>query len=282
MKKIHIIGLGLLGGSFALALKKAKPEIKFTGYDSNSQNQEDAIALGIIEEAKEKPDMDTDVIVLATPANTLSELLVKTLDEIGPNTLVMDFGSTKEALCKSVADHPKREQYLAGHPIAGTEYSGPKAAQENLLDKKVFIICEMEKTNIHLKGMAYEILETLNMKLRFMDPEEHDRHLAFVSHLSHISSFMLGKTVLDKMEDEKNIFDMAGSGFASTVRLAKSSPAMWAPIMEENKKNILDAMSLYIASLSKFRDKIIADDYEGLANEMGKVNKIRDILDLGQ
>jgi prephenate dehydrogenase len=282
MKKIHIIGLGLLGGSFALALKKAKPEIKFTGYDSNSQNLADAIALGIIEEAKEKPDLDSDVIVLATPANTLSDLLIKSLDEIGPNTLVMDFGSTKEALCKSVADHPKREQYLAGHPIAGTEYSGPKAAKEDLLDKKVFIICEMEKTNIHLKGLAYEIFEALNMKLRFMDPEEHDRHLAFVSHLSHISSFMLGKTVLDKMEDEKNIFDMAGSGFASTVRLAKSSPAMWAPIMEENKKNILDAMSLYIASLSKFRDKIIADDYEGLANEMGKVNKIRDILDLGQ
>jgi prephenate dehydrogenase len=282
MKKIHIIGLGLLGGSFALALKKAKPEIKFTGYDSNSQNQEDAIALGIIDEAKEKPDMDTDVIVLATPANTLADLLAKTLDEIGPNTLVMDFGSTKEALCRSVADHPKRDQYLAGHPIAGTEYSGPKAAKDDLLDKKVFIICEMEKTNIHLKGIAYEILEALNMKLRFMDPEEHDRHLAFVSHLSHISSFMLGKTVLDKMEDEKNIFDMAGSGFASTVRLAKSSPAMWAPIMEENKKNILDAMSLYIANLSKYRDKIISDDYEGLANEMGKVNKIRDILDLGQ
>lgn len=282
MKKIHIIGLGLLGGSFALALKKAKPEIKFTGYDSNPQNQEDAIALGIIEEAIGKPDKDTDVIVLATPANTLSSLLSKTLDEIGPNTLLMDFGSTKEALCKSVEDHPKREQYLAGHPIAGTEYSGPKAAKEDLLDKKVFIICEMEKTNIHLKGMAYEILEALNMKLRFMDPEEHDRHLAFVSHLSHISSFMLGKTVLDKMEDEKNIFDMAGSGFASTVRLAKSSPAMWAPIMQENKKNILDAMSLYIASLSKFRDKIIANDYEGLANEMAKVNKIREILDLGQ
>lgn len=282
MKKIHIIGLGLLGGSFALALKKAKPEIKFTGYDLNPQNLEDALTLGIIEEAKDKPDADTDVIILATPANTLSDLSVKFLGKIGPDTLVMDFGSTKEALCKSIADHPKREQYLAGHPIAGTEYSGPKAAKVDLLDKKVFIICEMEKTNIHLKGMAYDILEALNMKLRFMDPEEHDRHLAFVSHLSHISSFMLGKTVMDKMEDEKNIFDMAGSGFASTVRLAKSSPAMWAPIMEENKKNILDAMSLYIASLSKFRDKIIADDYEGLANEMAKVNKIRDILDLGQ
>jgi prephenate dehydrogenase len=280
MKKIHIIGLGLLGGSFALALKKVRPEITFTGYDRSSINQEDALKLGIISEAKETPDPDTDVIVLATPANTLSELLLKTLDSIGVNTLVMDFGSTKESLCLAVLDHPKRQQYLAGHPIAGTEYSGPKAAKEDLLDKKVFIICEMEKTNVHLKGMAYEILEALNMKLRFMNPDEHDRHLAYVSHLSHITSFMLGKTVLDKTEDEKNIFDMAGSGFASTVRLAKSSPAMWTPILEENKKNILEAMSLYIANLSKFRDKIIADDYEGLYQEMQKVNKIKDILDL--
>ncbi|ERM84270.1 prephenate dehydrogenase [Rhodonellum psychrophilum GCM71 = DSM 17998] len=280
MKKIHIIGLGLLGGSFALALKKVKPEITFTGYDSNIDNQNDAKVLGIVGEIKENPDADTDVIILAVPANAISEILIKTLDSIGPDTLVIDFGSTKEALCNAVADHPKREQYLAGHPIAGTEYSGPKAAKEDLLDKKVFIICEMDKTNIHLKGMAYEILEALNMKLRFMNPDEHDKHLAFVSHLSHISSFMLGKTVLDKMEDEKNIFDMAGSGFASTVRLAKSSPAMWAPIMEENKKNILEAMSLYISNLSKFRDKIIADDYEGLYQEMLKINKIGDILNL--
>ncbi|MCL6260452.1 prephenate dehydrogenase [Aquiflexum sp. TKW24L] len=282
MKKIHIIGLGLLGGSFSLALKQVKPEIHFTGFDSNPQNLQDALTLGIIDEVKEKPDTDTDIIVLATPANTLSELLLKTLDEISPETLVMDFGSTKELLCRAVEEHPKRDHYLAGHPIAGTEYSGPKAAKADLLDRKVFIICEMEKTNIHLKAKAYEVLEALNMKLRFMDPEEHDKHLAFVSHLSHITSFMLGKTVLDKMEDEKNIFDMAGSGFASTVRLAKSSPGMWAPIMQENKKNILEAMSLYISNLSKFRDKIIADDYEGLHHEMEKTNKIKDILDLGK
>ncbi len=280
MKKIHIIGLGLLGGSFALALKKAKPEIRFTGFDRSSINLEDALNLDIIDEAKEVPDPDTDVIVLATPANTLPELLLRTLDSIGSSTLVVDFGSTKEALCLAVLNHPKRQQYLAGHPIAGTEYSGPKAAKADLLDKKVFIICEMEKTNVHLKGMAYEILEALNMKLRFMNADDHDRHLAYVSHLSHITSFMLGKTVIDKMEDDKNIFDMAGSGFASTVRLAKSSPAMWAPIVEENKKNILEAMSLYISNLSKFRDKIIADDYEGVYQEMHKVNKIRDILDL--
>jgi prephenate dehydrogenase len=282
MKKIHIIGLGLLGGSFSLALKQVKPEIHFTGFDSNPQNLQDALTLGIIDEAKEKADADTDIIVLATPANTLSELLLKILDEISPETLVMDFGSTKELLCQAVDEHPKRDHYLAGHPIAGTEYSGPKAAKADLLDRKVFIICEMEKTDIHLKAKAYEVLEALNMKLRFMDPEEHDKHLAFVSHLSHITSFMLGKTVLDKMEDEKNIFDMAGSGFASTVRLAKSSPGMWAPIMQENKKNILEAMSLYISNLSKFRDRIIADDYEGLYNEMEKTNKIKDILDLGK
>lgn len=282
MKKIHIIGLGLLGGSFALALKQAKPEIKFTGFDTDSKNQEDALTLGIIDEVKEEPDSDTDVIILATPANTLSGLVIKYLDQVESSTLIIDFGSTKENLCLAVGDHPKRAQYLAGHPIAGTEYSGPKAAKVDLLDKKVFIICEMELTDVHLKGMAYDILEALNMKLRFMDAQEHDKHLAFVSHLSHVSSFMLGKTVLDKMEDEKNIFDMAGSGFASTVRLAKSSPAMWAPIMEENKNNMLEALSLYISNLSKFRDKIIAEDYESLSSEMQKINKIGDILDLGK
>lgn len=280
MKKIHIIGLGLLGGSFSLALKKVKPEIHFTGFDKDAKNLQDALTLGIIDEAKDKADPDTDIVILATPADTLEGILKESLDQAGPDTLMMDFGSTKAKLCQSVANHPKRSQYLAGHPIAGTEYSGPKAAQVDLLDKKVFIICEMEKTDLHLKGKAYEVLEALNMKLRFMDPEEHDNQLAFVSHLSHISSFMLGKTVLDKMEDDKNVFDMAGSGFASTVRLAKSSPAMWAPILSENKKNILEALSMYISNLSKFRDKIIADDVEGLYLEMEKINAIRDILDL--
>lgn len=282
MKKIHIIGLGLLGGSFALALKKKLTHLHFTGYDLSAENLKDALALGIIDEVAQEPAADTDVVILATPADTLKELLLKTLDQVGPETLIMDFGSTKAALCEAVAEHPKRSQFLAGHPIAGTEYSGPKAAQEDLLDKKVFIICEMEKTDLNLKAYAYDLLEALNMKLRFMDPEEHDLHLAFVSHLSHITSFMLGKTVLDKMEDEKNIFDMAGSGFASTVRLAKSSPAMWAPIIGENKKNILEAMSLYIANLSRFRDRIIADDYAGVYQEMEKVNKIKDVLDMGK
>lgn len=282
MKKIHIIGLGLLGGSFGLGARLKFPELTITGTDANPQNLKDALTLGIITEEKETPDSDTDIVILATPADTLGDLLIKTLDQVGEDTLVFDVGSTKANLTALLANHPKRRQYLAAHPIAGTEYSGPKAAFADLLDRKVMILCELEKTDLHLKEKAYKLFDALNLKLRFMDPEEHDRHLAFVSHLSHISSFMLGKTVLQKMADEKNIFDMAGSGFASTVRLAKSSPAMWAPIMIENKENILSAMDGYIANLTEFRNKIAAGDSKGLYEEMAEINKIRDILDLGK
>lgn len=282
MKKIHIVGLGLLGGSFGLGARLKFPELIITGTDANPQSLKDALTLGIITEVKDKPDADTDIVILATPADTLGDLLLKTLDQVGENTLVFDVGSTKANLTALLANHPKRRQYLAAHPIAGTEYSGPKAAFAELLDRKVMILCELEKTDLHLKEKAYKLFDALNLKLRFMDPEEHDRHLAFVSHLSHISSFMLGKTVLQKMADEKNIFDMAGSGFASTVRLAKSSPAMWAPILTENKENILSAMDGYIANLTAFRNKIEAGDNKGLYEEMAEINKIRDILDLGK
>jgi prephenate dehydrogenase len=282
MKKIHIIGLGLLGGSFGLGARQKFPELIITGTDANPQNLKDALTLGIITEAKEIPDADTDLVILATPADTLGKILIDTLNQVGENTLVFDVGSTKGKLCGMMADHPKRKQYLAAHPIAGTEYSGPKAAMADLLNRKVLIICELEKTDLHLKEKAYQLFDALNVKLRFMDPEEHDRHLAFVSHLSHISSFMLGETVLQKMADDKNIFDMAGSGFASTVRLAKSSPAMWAPIFTENKENILSALDGYISNLSAFRDKIANDDSKGLFEEMAEINKIRDILELGK
>jgi len=282
MKKIHIIGLGLLGGSFGLSARRKFPELKVTGSDISEQNQKDALTLGIITEIKVTPDSDTDIIILATPADTLGDLLTKTLDQIGPETLVIDLGSTKGKLCILANNHPKRKQFLACHPIAGTEYSGPKAAFADLLDRKVMILCELEKTDLHLKEKAYELFDALNLKLRFMDPEEHDRHLAFVSHLSHISSFMLGKTVLQRMADDKNIFDMAGSGFASTVRLAKSSPAMWAPILTENKDNILAALDGFIANLADIRAKVADSDGASIYSDLTEINKIGDILDLGK
>lgn len=282
MKKIHIIGLGLLGGSFGLAARSKFPELVITGTDASSQNLKDALTLGIITESKEIPDPDTDIVILATPADTLGSLLVRTLAQINDQTLIIDLGSTKFNLTSLIASHPKRKQYLAAHPIAGTEYSGPKAASVDLLDQKVMILCELEKTDLHLKEKAYKLFEALNMKLRFMDPKEHDVHLAFVSHLSHASSFMLGKTVLDKMENDKNVFDMAGSGFASTVRLAKSSPAMWAPIFTENKNNMLQALDGYIENLVAFRAKIADGNTQALYSEMEEINKIREILDLGK
>jgi len=281
MKKIHIIGLGLLGGSFALALKKAKPEIIFTGTDNNQEHLHEALVLGIIDEARDQADEDTDVIVIATPIHTIVPLLKDILDNIPKTTLVMDFGSTKKSICDAVADHPNRANYLAAHPIAGTEYSGPKAAINGLLEGKVLSICEMEKTSLELKAKAYDIFEALNMNLRFMDPDDHDIQFAYISHLSHISSFMLGKTVLDKMKDDSHILDMAGSGFSTTVRLAKSSPATWSPIFIDNKTNVLEALDLYINNLTAFRDKIKAEDAEGLKEEMAEVNKIKKILDYG-
>lgn len=282
MKKIHLVGLGLLGGSLGLAARQKFPDLLVTGQDSNPAHLQEALNLGIIQEAKNIPDSDTDLVVLATPADSLGPLLLEMLSQIGPSTLVIDLGSTKAKLCALVASHPKRGQYLAGHPIAGTEYSGPKAALAELFDRKVMILCELEKTDLFLKEKAYTLFDALNLKLRFMDPEEHDRHLAFVSHLSHLSSFMLGRTVLQKMEDEKHIFDMAGSGFSSTVRLAKSSPAMWAPIFIENKENVLSALDGYIANLSAFRSKIANEDTRALLEEMGEINAIKGILDFGK
>lgn len=282
MKKIHLIGLGLLGGSLGLAARQKLPNLLVTGQDSNPAHLQEALNLGIIQEAREIPDSDTDLVVLATPADSLGPLLLEMLSQIGPSTLVIDLGSTKAKLCALVASHPKRGQYLAGHPIAGTEYSGPKAALAELFDRKVMILCELEKTDLFLKEKAYTLFDALNLKLRFMDPEEHDRHLAFVSHLSHLSSFMLGRTVLQKMEDEKHIFDMAGSGFSSTVRLAKSSPAMWAPIFIENKQNVLSALDGYIANLSSFRSKIANEDAHALLEEMREINAIKGILDFGK
>ncbi|WP_186754761.1 prephenate dehydrogenase [Echinicola salinicaeni] len=280
MRKIHIIGLGLLGGSFSLGLRAALPNLTITGMDHNQTHLEQALQLGIIDEAKTTPDRDTDIVVVAIPVHTIIPVLEDLLDKVSEQTLVMDFGSTKENICAGLADHPNRKNFLAAHPIAGTEYSGPKAAFPDLLKEKIMILCEMEKTDIHLKAKAYTTFEALNMKIRFMEAHDHDNQLAFVSHLSHISSFMLGKTVLDKMQDDKNILDMAGSGFASTVRLAKSSPDMWAPILQENKDNVLEALNGYIRNLTEFRDHLAYEQFEDLRKIMKKTNQIGEILDL--
>jgi prephenate dehydrogenase len=278
--KVYVIGLGLIGGSLALDIKRESPHTEILGIDANEQHIEEAIKLGIVGNSATIEDLaNADWVIVAVPVNTIALLLPQVLDKIGDNTIVFDVGSTKAAICKAVEGHPKRRNFIAMHPIAGTEFSGPSAAITGLFTGKTNIICEVEKTAFKLQERALALFNTLGMRIRYMDAVSHDMHIAYVSHLSHISSFMLGKTVIEKEKDERDIFDMAGSGFASTVRLAKSSPATWAAIFRENKTNVGLALQQYIANLQTFQELLEREDYEGIYNEMENTNRIKNILD---
>ena len=274
-----IIGTGLIGGSFALDLKNIRPEMTIFGIDQREEHLDEAVELGVIHKKATLADLpEADLVYLAIPVDASVKLLPEILDLVHDDCVVVDAGSTKINVCKSVENHPKRRNYLSAHPIAGTEFSGPSAAHHGLFTAKTNIICEVEKTAFKLQEKALEIFRDMNMRIRYMDPESHDRHIAYVSHLSHISSFMLGKTVLEKEKNERDIFDLAGSGFASTVRLAKSSPAMWAPIFRQNKANVLEVLEDYIKNLQQFRDLMKKDEFEEIYQEMDRTNHIKEVL----
>ena len=278
---LGIIGLGLMGGSAALKLRQQGAFDRIIGYDINMENGLEAAALGLVDELSTLTELfdKADMIILAIPVNKALELLPQLLDAVAENTIVLDFGSTKEKICQVADRHPRRRQFVACHPIAGTENSGPSAAFPALFEHKVNIICDAEKSDPAMLSTVEDLIAQLGMRNKYMNSKGHDRHIAYVSHLSHISSFTLGKTVLEVEKDEKNIFDMAGSGFASTVRLAKSSPEMWAPIFAENAKNIVEVLSAYINNLEEMKQQIIAQDTKKLTASMQQVNKIRTVLD---
>ncbi len=277
-QKAVVIGLGLIGGSMALELKK-RFHWNVVGVDTNEAHAQKALELGIVDEISDFSIVkQADIVVLAVPVNYAPQLVSDVLDAIKNTALVFDVGSTKENICKKVVKHSKRVNFVAVHPIAGTEFSGPEAAIYDLFDGKVNIICDRELSSNEAIDKTLAVFEALNMRTIFMNSAEHDKHIAYVSHLSHISSFMLGKTVLEIEKDEKNIFDMAGSGFESTVRLAKSSPKMWSPIFVENKKNILTSLDEYIKNLNEFRELIVSEDTKELQTSMAETNYIREIL----
>ena len=225
---------------------------------------EEALALRIIDKKSSYDELhQADMVIVGVPVDVMVEELPKILDAINDDAVVFDGGSTKGLICKTLADHPKRRNFLACHPIAGTEFSGPSAAIEGLFIDKTNIICEVEKTAFKLQERALELFQKIGMRIRYMNPEAHDKHIAYVSHLSHISSFMLGKTVIEKEKNERDIFDMAGSGFESTVRLAKSSPAMWTPIFEQNRDNVVETLQEYIHNLQEFKQLLEKGDYAG-------------------
>lgn len=276
---ICIIGTGLIGGSMALDIKSIYDEAVIYGIDANEKNLNDAIQLGIIDKKAKNEDLYiADIVIVALPVDIGLVIIPEILDTVGVETLVIDVGSTKLPICEALTNHKNRHNFMATHPIAGTEFSGPKAAIKGLFHGKTNIICEVEKTTFKLQERAMDLFKKLGMRIRYMDPKSHDKHIAYVSHLSHISSFMLGKTVIEKEKDERDIFDMAGSGFESTVRLAKSSPEMWTPIFKQNKKHIVKSLNEYISNLTNFKELLENEKFDEVFNEMQNTNRIKEIL----
>ncbi len=275
--KLYIIGVGLIGGSFVLDLKNFG-DYQVIGIDNDNENLKIAIKRGIIDKVGSLNNInEADIIILSTPVDISLKIILNLLDSINKRCLIFDVGSTKQTICDLVENHPKRNQFLATHPIAGTEFSGSKSSVLGLFKNKIQILCEVNKTRKDLLNLALEKFSLLGMIIREMTPSEHDNHMAYVSHLSHISSFMLGKTVLD-FETANNILDLAGSGFESTVRLAKSSSEMWTPILLQNKKNIIKTLNIYISNLENFKNYLNNNNKKNISEEIKFTNQLTNIL----
>ena len=278
--KATVIGLGLIGGSFALSLKEKGLCNVVTGIEHSPSNAQKALELGLVERIVtiDEAIAESDLIVLATPVDTIPIMATKILNRISEKQIVMDMGSTKQELCEVTMLHPRRGRLVATHPMWGTENSGPEAAERNAFSGRTVVICEREQTDSDALQVVEHIYQSLGMPIRYMSAEEQDTHCAYVSHISHITSFALALTVLEKEREEEHIFDLAAGGFESTVRLAKSLPQTWAPIFLGNKYNVLDVLREHIHQLQILRRMIERDDREGLIEAMKRANKIREIL----
>jgi prephenate dehydrogenase len=276
---ITIIGLGLIGGSLAITLKENGFANQIIGVDAQSESEDKALRRRIIDEALplERAVAKADIIIVATPVDAMLTLLPEVLDLVD-NQLVMDVGSTKEQLLESIEHHPKRANLVATHPMAGTEHSGIEAAIPNLFDDKYTVFCESEKSSKQAVELAKRLYESIPMQIAFMNAKQHDIHTAYVSHISHISSFALALTVLEKEKDEDRIFELASSGFGSTVRLAKSSPDMWIPIFRQNRDNLMDVLDEHINTLARFRSLLIKKDFDQFYQLIEEANSIKKIL----
>jgi prephenate dehydrogenase len=280
-KTVTIVGVGLIGGSFSLALKDQKLVDKVIGVSRSGVTAQKALELGIIDEVMilEEAVEQSDLIYVAIPVDVTLPVMKTILDRMTGKQIVADAGSTKNALCKFVSDHPNRSRFVATHPMWGTEYSGPEAAVHDAFRGRSCVICEREKSDPVALALIEKMYTILGMSLVNMEAESHDVHAAYVSHISHITSFALANTVLEKEREEDAIFELAGGGFESTVRLAKSSPAMWGPIFMQNRENVLDVLNEHIMQLRKFKSCLEKENYEWLQELMENANKIRRILE---
>jgi len=279
---VTIVGVGLISGSFALAMKEHGFATKVIGVSRTKASEEKALALGLIDEAMslEEAVKQSDFIYVAIPVDATIPVMEQIMGMITDKQIVVDAGSTKNALCKALANHPMRKRFVATHPMWGTEYSGPEAAvKENAFKGRACVICEKDKSDKAAEELVETIYKKLGMHIIYMDAANHDVHAAYVSHISHITSFALANTVLEKEKEEDAIFELAGGGFESTVRLARSNPSMWAPIFMQNRENVLDVLNEHIAQLRKFKSCLEKENYEYLAELMENANKIKKVLD---
>ncbi len=277
---VTVIGVGLIGGSMALALKEKGIAEKIIGVGRSESSLSKAIELGIIDKALPLEDAvkQSDFIYVSIPVDATIPIILQVLDLINDKQIVADAGSTKFALCEAVKNHPKRKQFVATHPMWGTEYSGPEAAVKGAFAGRACVICEKEKSDAATLKRVEDIYKQVNMHIIYMEAASHDVHAAYVSHISHITSFALANTVLEKEKEEDAIFEMAGGGFESTVRLAKSNSAMWAPIFMQNKENVLDVLNEHISQLRKFKASLEKENMDYLIQLMENANKIKRIL----
>jgi prephenate dehydrogenase len=277
---VTIVGVGLISGSFALALKHQALATHIIGVSRTIASANKALALGLIDEALplEAAIAKADLIYVAIPVDATIPVVQQIMNQLQPHQIVADAGSTKLALCTAVADHPMRKRFVATHPMWGTEYSGPEAAVENAFRGRACVICEQEKSDEAAINTIEKIYQQLGMHMVYMNAASHDMHAAYVSHISHITSFALANTVLEKEKEEDAIFELAGGGFESTVRLAKSNPAMWAPIFMQNRENVLDVLNEHITQLKKFKACLEKENYNYLLELMQHANTIKRIL----
>lgn len=278
-KKIAIIGVGLIGGSLAIQLHEKKLSSKLIGVEVNEEHAKKALELELVDEtlSLDEAIQQADVIVLAVPVDTMVSLLPRILNEID-NQVVLDLGSTKSQLIEAIKNHPKRGRYVATHPMWGTEYSGPQAAVRGAYENKAVIICNAGESDADALEWVKHMYKKIGMHLLEMEAKAHDLHAAYVSHISHITSFALANTVLEKEKEEQAIFELASAGFESTVRLAKSNPAMWVPIFMQNKENVLDVLKEHIAQLSRFKESLEKGDNKYLMRLIEEANKIKRII----
>ncbi|MEN9297858.1 MAG: hypothetical protein RLZZ429_171 [Bacteroidota bacterium] len=277
--RITIIGTGLIGGSLSLTLREKGWITHAIGVDNNPTHANRALELKLVDEIADLATAiaKSDIIILSTPINAAEAMLPLILDQV-TDQVVMDVGSTKKIICESVANHPKRGRFVATHPMWGTEYSGPDAAVKAAFANKATVICSKEESDADAVAKVEDLYKALGMHILYMKADDHDVHVAYVSHISHITSFALANTVLEKEREEDAIFELASGGFESTVRLAKSNPAMWVPIFMQNRDNVLDVLNEHIAQLRKFKACLEKENYDYLQELIENANGIKRIL----